>query len=151
LWNSIYSVSVVTPDELEALLRSTGATPRLLAERTRVISDWPAIPDTWVYTPNYAGMGQDSICTGTGVGSLGVREHFGNLEVRLDYMVDHRGPRGEKLIESKLFYDHDYPEGQVLLFHTAADDSGGGSQQHIIAFEITRDHPGPGPEILAYR
>lgn len=151
LWNSAYSVSVVSPNELQAMLRSTGATQHLLAERTRVINDWPAIPDTWVYSPNYAGMAQGDICAGDGVGSVGVREHFGNLEVRLDYLVSHRGTQGERLIESKLFYDRAYPEGQVLLFHTAADGSAESPQQHIIAFEITRENQTPGPEVLAYR
>lgn len=159
--DSAYYVSMVTPSDFNALLQSDGARQRLLTERTRVINGWPAIADTWVYSPSYAGKGQDSICTGGGVGSLGVRQRGGNLEVRLDYMVDHRGPQGQKLIESKLYYDHDYPEGQVLVFHTPSNTPDGGSRQHIIAFEITRENhrstfeaakprPQP-PEILAYR
>ena len=161
LSDSAYYVSVVTPSDLDILLQSSGSKQPLLTERTRVINGWPAIADTWVYSPSYAGMGQDSICTGGGVGSLGVRQHGGNLEVRLDYMVDHRGPQGQKLIESKLFYDHDYPKGRVLLFHTPAHEPDGSSRQHIIAFEITRENERSTfeaakprhqpPEILAYR
>jgi hypothetical protein len=161
LSDSAYSVSVVTPNDLDAMLKSGGAKQRLLTERTRVINDWPAIADTWVYSPSYAGMAQNSICSGGGVGSLGVRGRGRNLEVRLDYMVNHSGPQGQKLIESKIFYDHSYAEGQVLLFHTPANASDGGSRRHVIAFEITREdrmsaHGAPDagrqpPEVLAYR
>jgi hypothetical protein len=149
LSDSVYSVSVVTPKNLDAMLRSNGAPQRLLAERSRVIKDWPAVTDTWVYTPGYVGMGQDTICTGGGVGSLGVREHGSNLEVRFDYLVNHRGPQGQRLVESKLYYDHDYPEGQILLFHAPARTPEGNTQQHVIAFEITRT--GQPPQVLAYR
>ena len=38
------------------MLRATGTNQRLLTERTRVINDWPAVADTWVYAPGYAGM-----------------------------------------------------------------------------------------------
>jgi hypothetical protein len=161
LSDSAYSVSVVTPGDLDILLQSSGSKQPLLTERTRVIDGWPAIADTWAYSPNYTGMGQYSICIGGGVGSLGVRQHGRNLEVRLDYTVDHRGPQGQMLIESKLFYDHDYPEGRVLLFHTPAHEPDGSSRQHVIAFEITRqdqrstfeatESRRQPPEILAYR
>ena len=161
LSDSAYSVSVVTCDALDVMLRFNGAPRRLLAERTRVINDWPAMADTWVYSPSYAGMGADSICTGGGVGSVGVRERGRNLEVRLDYLVNHRGPQGQRLIESKLFYEHDYPEGRVLLFHSPASAPDGSARQHIIAFEITRADPAPvygtpnsmrqPPDVLAYR
>jgi len=103
----------------------------------------------------------DGFYTGGGAGSLGVRERGGHLEVRLDYIIDHRGPRGQKLIESKLFYEYRYPEGEVLLFHAPSHASGGIARQHVIAFEITRDNPlasfdqadrhGQPSDILGYR
>jgi hypothetical protein len=161
LSDSAYSVSVVTPNDLNAMLRSGGPTQRLLTERTRIINDWPALTDTWVYSPTYAGMGQDSTCTGGGVGCLGVRGRGRDLEVRLDYIVSHSGPQGERLIDSQIFYDHSYREGQVLLFHAPSSESDGGSLCHIIAFEITRDDDTSAfgtaefgrqtPDILAYR
>ncbi|MCX5646468.1 MAG: hypothetical protein NTZ17_17575 [Phycisphaerae bacterium] len=163
LSNSAYVLSVVTPNDLDAMLRANGANQGLLTERTRVIRDWPAVADTWVYSPDYAGMAQNSICRGGGggVGSLGVRERGRNLEVRLDYMVSHNSSQGQRLIDSQIFYEHSYPEGQVLLFHTPSNEGGGSSQQHVIAFEITRDDRmsafgAPNsrrqtPEVLAYR
>jgi hypothetical protein len=161
LSGSAYSVSVVTPNALNAMLQSSGANPRLLAERARVINDWPAVMDTWVYAPSYAGMRPDTICTGGGVGSLGVRERGRNLEVRLDYMVNHRGPQGQTLIESKIYYDYLCPEGGVLLFHAPSHAPDGSSRLHVIAFEVTRANqmsahadlstPRQPPNILAYR
>ncbi len=161
LSDSAYFVSVVTPNDLNAILRSPGAPPRLLTESTRIINNWPEVADTWVYSPAYAGMRLDTICSGGGVGYLGVREQFGQLQVHLDYMVNHRGPRGEKLVESKIFYERGYPEGQVLLFHAPTGAATGFPQQHVIAFEVTRENAtaqdGPPathrqpPDILAYR
>jgi hypothetical protein len=143
LSDSAYFVSVVTTNDLNAILRSPGSAPRLLTESTRIINDWPAVADTWVYSPVYPGMRLDTICTGGGVGYLGVREQFGQLQVHLDYMVNHRGPRGEKLVESQIFYEHNYPEGQVLLFHAPASAADGAPQQHVIAFEVTRENAAP--------
>ncbi len=143
LSDSAYYVSVVTPRDLNAMLQSPGASPRLLTESTRVINDWPEVADTWVYTPAYAGMRLDTICSGGGVGYLGVREQFGQLQVHLDYLVNHRGPQGEKRVESKIFYEHAYPEGQVLLFHAPANAPHEAPQQHVIAFEVTRENPTP--------
>ncbi len=143
LSDSVYYVSVVTPRNLNAMLQSPGASPRLLAESTRVITDWPAVADTWVYTPAYRGMRLDTICTGGGVGYLGVREKFGQLQVHLDYMVNHRGPQGETRVESKIFYEQSYPEGQVLLFHAPANAPHEAPQQHVIAFEVTRENTKP--------
>jgi hypothetical protein len=161
LSDSAYYVSVVTPRDLDALLQSPGANPRMLAESTRVINDWPAVADTWVYSPAYAGMRLDTICSGGGVGYLGVREQFGHLEVHLDYLVNHRGPHGQKLVESKIFYEYRYPEGQVLLFHAPANASDEAPQQHVIAFEVKREGVTPlngtpasnrqPPDVLAYR
>jgi len=159
--HSAYLLSVVSPNDLNAMLRSPHSTSRLLTERTRVIDDWPAVMDTWVYSPSQAGMGPDTLYTGGGAGSLGVRQHWGNLEVRLDYLVNHRGPQGQKLIEAKLFFESPYPEGQVLLFHAPTQAPDGSPRQHVIAFEITRMnrvpvyHPShsrrPTSDILAYR
>ena len=143
LSDSAYFVSVVTPNDLDAMLRSPGANPRLLTESTRVINDWPAVADTWVYSPVYPGMRLDTICTGGGAGYLGVREQSGHLQVHLDYMVNHRGPQGQKLVESKIFYEYRFPEGQVLLFHTSANAANEAPQQHVIAFEVTRENPAP--------
>ncbi len=155
LSDSAYYVSVVSPGDLEAMLRSPGVNPRLLADSTRIINDWPAVADTWVDSPTYAGVRLDSICTGGGVGYVGVRDQGGHLEVHLDYLVDHRGPQGQKLIESKIFYEYQYPEGQILLFHTPARASGEGQQEHAIAFEVTREDAAPSqgqtPDVLAYR
>ena len=161
LSDSAYFVSVVTTNDLNAILRAPGAAPRLLTESTRIINDWPEVADTWVYSPAYAGMRLDTICSGGGVGYLGVREQFGQLQVHLDYMVNHRGPRGEKLVESKIFYEQSYPEGQVLLFHAPASTAAGAPQQHVIAFEVTRENATPldgtpagnrpPPDVLAYR
>jgi hypothetical protein len=164
LANSAYVLSIVTPDELNAMLTASGTNQCLLTERTRVISDWPSVADTWVYAPGYA-MTQNSLSSnsgsGGGVGSLGVRERGHNLEVRLDYMISHNSARGRRLIDSQIYYEHSYPEGRVLLFHTPSDESDGRSEQHVIAFEITRDDrlspfaaPNSGrqtPEVLAYR
>lgn len=161
LADSAYYVSVVTRRNLDDMLRSPGASPRLLAESTRVINDWPEVADTWVYAPAYAGMRLDTICSGGGVGYLGVREQFGQLQVHLDYMVNHRGPQGQKRVESKIFYEHSYPEGQVLLFHAPANAPQEAPQQHVIAFEVTRESTAPlngtpashgqPPDVLAYR
>jgi hypothetical protein len=161
--DSAYYVSVISPNDLNAMLRSPGASPRMLTESTRIINDWPAVADTWVYSPTYAGMRLDTICTGGGAGYLGVREQFGQLEVHLDYLVNHRGPQGQKLVESKIFYEHPYPEGQVLLFHAPANISAQAPLQHVIAFEITRESENAAPlygtpatyrqppDVLAYR
>jgi len=143
LSDSAYFVSVVTPSNLDAMLQYQGVNSRLLADSTRVINDWPAVADTWVYSPTYAGMRLDTICTGGGAGYLGVREQGGQLEVHLDYLVNHRGPQGQKLVESKIFYEYRYPEGQVLLFHAPANASGEAPQQHVIAFEVTREDAVP--------
>ena len=163
LSNSAYVLSVVTPNELDAMLRATGTNQRLLTERTRVISDWPAVADTWVYAPGYVAMAQNGMGSGSGggVGSLGVRERGHNLEVRLDYMISHNSAQGRRLIDSQIFYEHSYPEGRVLLFHTPSNEDDGSSEQHVIAFEITRDDPmspfgtpdsgRQTPEVLAYR
>jgi len=163
LSNSAYVLSVVTPDDLDALLGAGGTNQRLLTERTRVISDWPAVADTWVYSSSYTGMPLDRIYSGSGggVGSLGVRERGHNLEVRLDYMISHSGPQGERLIESQIFYEHSYPEGHVLLFHTPSNEKDGSPRRHVIAFEITRDDhrspfeasdsQRPSPQIFGYR
>ncbi len=139
--DSDYVLSIVNPNDLNAMLRSKGPHLRLLTDSTRMIDDWPAVTDTWVYSPSYAGGGPDGFYTGGGAGSLGVRERGGRLEVRFDYIVDHRGPRGQKLIESKLFYECRYPEGRVLLFHAPSKVADGIARQHVIAFEIARDNP----------
>jgi hypothetical protein len=161
LADSAYSVSAITPRELDAMLRSEGAKSPLLAERTRVINDWPAVMDTWVYSSVSAGMRLDTVCNGGGVGSLGVRGRGRNLEIRLDYMVNHRGPQGQKLIESKIYYDYLYPEGQVLLFHAPSHGPDGRPRLHVIAFDVTREDqtslradvsaPRQPSNILAYR
>jgi hypothetical protein len=158
---SAYSVSIMTPNDLNGMLRYDGEKPRLLAESTRIVNDWPAATDTWVYSPSYAAVGSDTIYSGGGVGSLGVRERGRRLEVRLDYIVDHRGSRGQKLVESKLFYEQRYPEDGVLLFHAPSGAATGSGRHHVIAFEITRNNAtfGPGapdsrrqpPQILGYR
>ncbi len=159
--DSAYALSIVNPNDLNAMLRSQASQSRLLTDSTRVIDDWPAVADTWVYSPSYASVGLDGSYSGGGCGSLGVREWGGHLEVRLDYLVDHRGPQGQKLIESKLFYEYRYPEGQVLLFHAPSPAPGGIARQHVIAFEVTRDNPlgvlgptdrqGQPSDILGYR
>jgi hypothetical protein len=151
---SAYSVSVITPNNLNAMLRSDSVQQRLLAERTRVIDDWPAIADTWVYSPNDAGQDVASLYTGGGVGYLGVRNEGNNMKVRLDYMVNHRGPQGQKLIESQFFYKSGYHEGDVLLFHAPFKASDGSTERHVIAFEITRARPAPrssSPDVLAFQ
>jgi hypothetical protein len=139
--DSQYVLSVVNANDLNAMLRLPGSDSHLLTDSTRVIDDWPAVADTWVYSPSYIGGRPDGFYTGGGVGSLGVRQRGGHLEVRLDYLVNHRGPRGQKLIESKLFYEYRYPEGQVLVFHAPSHAPDGIARQHVIAFEITRDNP----------
>ena len=165
LADSAYVLSIVTPNELDAMLGAPGTTQRLLTERTRVINDWPAVADTWVYAPGYAAMTPNSMSStsgsGGGVGSLGVRERGHNLEVRLDYMISHNSAQGQRLVDSQIFYEHSYPEGRVLLFHTPSDEGDGRFERHVIAFEITRDDrrslfgaPDAGrqtPEVLAYR
>jgi hypothetical protein len=156
LSDSAYYVSVVTPRDLDAMLQSRGANSRMLAESTRIIDDWrPAVADTWVYSPTYAGMRLDSICTGGGVGYLGVGDQGGQLLIHLDYLVNHRGPQGQKLIDSKISYEDPYPEGQVLLFHAPANASGEGPEEHVIAFEVTRAGPTPSSEqpsaVFGYR
>jgi hypothetical protein len=55
-------------------------------------------------------------------------------------MVNHRGPQGQNLIESKIFYEYRFPEGQVLLFHGPANAPDEAPQQHVIAFEVTREN-----------
>ena len=159
LADSAYSVSTVTPGRLNSMLRSPTTESRVLADTTRVVNDWPAATDTWVYSPRYDRIGPESMYSGGGAGSLGVRERGGHLELRLDYIVNHRGPQGERLVESKIFYEYRYPEGQVLLFHTPVDTSGGNPRLHVIAFEVTRngsssessDSTKLPADILAYR
>jgi hypothetical protein len=162
LSDSAYYVSVVTRRDLDDMLRSPGANSRLLADTTRIIDDWrPAVPDTWVYSSAYAGIRLDSIPTGGGVGYLGVGDQGGQLLIHLDYMVNHRGPQGDKRVESKIYYEQSYPEGQVLLFHAPANAPHEAPQQHVIAFEVTRENPTPlngtpastlqPSEILGYR
>jgi hypothetical protein len=156
LSDSAYYVSVVTPRDLDAMLQSPGANSRMLADSTRVIDDWrPAAPDSWVDSPTSAGVRLDSLDTGGGVGYLGVGDQGGQLLIHLDYLVNHRGPQGQKLIESKIWYEYPYPEGQVLLFHAPANASGGGLEEHVIAFEVTRADTTPSngqpPAILGYR
>jgi len=158
---SAYSLSVVTPNDLNAMLRYNGAKPRLLAESTRVINDWPAATDTWVYSPSLVGVTADSMYGGGGAGSMGARDRSGRLEVRFDYIVDHRGPQGQKLVESRIFYESRYPENRVLLFHAPVSGSGPDARRHVIAFEITRDNSlsqfgasgsrDQPPDVLAYR
>lgn len=138
--DSEYTLSIVNPTDLDAMLRFQGANSHLLTDSTRTIDDWPAVADTWVYSPSYIGGRPDGFYSGGGVGSLGVREAWGHLDVRFDYMVDHRGPQGQKLIQSTLVYECRYPEGQVLLFHAPSKGADGIARQHVIAFEITRDN-----------
>jgi hypothetical protein len=144
LSDSDYYVSVVTRRDLDAMLQSPGADSRLLADNTRIIDDWrPAVPDTWVYSSTYAGIRLDSICTGGGVGYLGVGDQGGQLLIHVDYLINHRGPQGQKLVESKISYEDPYPEGRVLLFHAPANAPNEAPQQHVIAFEVTRENPAP--------
>ena len=147
LSDSAYSVSVVSPNALQAMLRPEKAGTRLLTDTTHVINNWPWVTDAWVYSPTYVFSATGGTGAGSGAGSIGVREQGGRLEAQFDYIVNHRSPLGEKLIESKIFYRHNYREGQVLLFHTPADTSGEGPWQHVIAFEITRQPP----DVLAFR
>jgi hypothetical protein len=156
LSDSAYYVSVVTPRDLDAMLQSPGANSRMLADSTRVIDDWrPAAPDSWVDSPTSSGIRLDSLDTGGGVGYLGVGDQGGQLLIHLDYLVNHRGPQGQKLIESKIWYEYPYPEGQVLLFHAPANPSGQGSEEHVIAFEVTRADATSSnrqpPAVLGYR
>jgi hypothetical protein len=162
LSDSAYYVSVVSRRDLDALLQSAGTDSRLLADNTRIIDDWrPAAPDTWVYAPAYAGIRLDSISTGGGVGYLGVGDQGGQLLIHVDYLINHRGPQGQKLVESKIAYEDPYPEGQVLLFHAPANAPNEVPQQHVIAFEVMRENttsPNGTPastlqpsEILGYR
>lgn len=139
LSESAYSLSVVTKNELNALLSREDVRARLLADSTRVIDDWPGETDTWVYSPTFGEVGPDAFRTGGGVGFLGVRDRDGRLEVRIDYLIDHRGPQGQKLIESKIFYDYYYPEGKVLLFHTPSSASDRRPRHHVVAFEAARE------------
>ena len=157
LSDSAYYVSVVTPRDLEAMLQSPGANSRMLTDSTRIIDDWrPAIPDTWVYSPTAAGVRLDSLDTGGGVGYLGVGDQGGQLLIHLDYLVNHRGPQGQRLIESNIWYEYPYPEGQVLLFYAPTNAAGQAPHQHVIAFEVTREEAalpsdGQTPDVLAYR
>jgi hypothetical protein len=149
LSNSVYSVSVVSAGQLEAMLQSNGAPSRMLTDSTRVVSNWPWETDTWVYSPMYTVTEPGAICAGSGVGALGVREQGGHLQVHFDYMVNHGGSQGQKLIESKISYDYNYSEGQVLLFHAPANGTGERPRHHVIAFEISRADRTP--DVLAYR
>jgi hypothetical protein len=149
LSDSAYSVSVVSRNELDAMLQSSGPRPWMLTDRTRVINDWPWTTDTWVYAPERAAVEAGALYAGGGVGSLGVRERGERLQVHFDYLVSHRSPQGKQIIDSKLFYEHAYSEGQVLLFHTPSSASDGSSRHHVIAFEISRENRTP--DVLAYR
>lgn len=149
LSNSAYSVSVLSSRQFEALLRATGAQARMLTDSTRVVHNWPWETDTWVYSPTYAVTQPDAICAGSGVGSLGVREQGDDLDVHFDYMVNHRGPQGQTLIESQIAYGQTYREGDVLLFYAPASPTGQGPLAHVIAFEIRRT--GPAADVLAFR
>ena len=139
LSESAYSLSVVTRNELNAMLSREDARPYLLADSTRFIDDWPGETDTWLYSPALGGGGQDALRTGGGVGFLGARDRAGRLEVHIDYLIDHRGPQGQKLIESKIFYEYYYPEGKVLLFHTPSSASDRRPRHHVVAVEAARE------------
>jgi hypothetical protein len=149
LADSAYCVSVVSPDQLNAMLLSNNPRPWTLADRTRVINDWPSTTDTWAYAPNQEAVRAGALYTGGGVGALGVGTHGQHLTVHVDYMVSHRSPRGEQLVDSQFYYENDYPEGQVLLFYTPSDTSGAGARYQVIAFEFTRAPQAS--DILAYR
>jgi len=156
LSDSAYYVSVVTPRDLDDMLLSPGVNSRMLTDSTRIIDDWrPAIPDSWVYSPTSAGIRLDSLYTGGGVGYLGVGDQGGQLLIHLDYLVNHRGPQGQRLIESNISYEYPYPEGQVLLFYAPTNAPGEAAQQHVIAFEVTREDAPPSNgqslDVLAYR
>jgi hypothetical protein len=156
LSDSAYYVSVVTPRDLDDMLLSPGASSHVLTDSTRIIDDWrPAIPDSWVYSPTSAGIRLDSLYNGGGVGYLGVGDQGGQLLIHLDYLVNHRGPQGQRLIESNISYEYPYPEGQVLLFYAPTNAAGEAAQQHVIAFEVTREDAAPSNgqslDVLAYR
>ena len=132
---SDYSLSIVTPDQVDAMLSDREAAPQMLAENNRVIDRWPRLADTWAYSRIFGGMGPEAYCSGGGAGFLGVRERDGQLEIRVEYLVNHSGPHGQKLIESEIFYEYFYPQGHVLLFHAPVGDSEQAQQKHIVALE----------------
>ncbi len=147
--DSSYCVSVVSPDQLNAMLLSNDARLWILADRSRVINDWPSTTDSWAYAPDQEAVRAGALYSGGGVGALGVGAHGRHLSVHVDYMMSHRSPRGEQLVDSKLYYEADHPDGQVLLFYTPSDTSGAGARYQVIAFEIARAPQAS--DVLAYR
>jgi hypothetical protein len=149
--DSSYSLTALRPEELDSLQTRPDANARLLHFRRREIDRWPRVTDNWSYTTGRDdGLGQ-STSAGGGAGFLGVRERESQLEIRIDYLVTHRGVLGQRSVESKIFYEHFYPAGNVLVFHAPAGLLGRKPSHHIIAFHAVRTDvaPRPGPFSVA--
>jgi len=133
--NSAYSVSKVDSEQLGVLLADIADRPGLLTQRSRKISYWPKIADTWAYSKAYSE--QDAYLTGagTGAGFLGVRKKGRTYEVRVEYNVFHSiGTRNP--IRSRIFYEGEHPGDRAIVFFAALERVDGSKIFHVIAFEI---------------
>jgi hypothetical protein len=141
--DSSYALSILRPEELRSMLTRRDANAIVLYYRERVVDRWPRVTDNWAYTKPRYGAVMSSTTTGGGAGFIGVRERDGQLEIRIDHLVRHRGVLAERIIESELFYEHFYPAGHVLVFHAPAGLLGQKPSHHVVAFGAVRTDVAP--------
>lgn len=128
--NSAYSVVLISTADLKSLMDKMPLEPGLLVDRSRTISWWPKVADTWTYSRAGTLSG-----VGSGAGFLGVREASDGRELRIEYDVTH-SIETVIPIQSKISYEGSAPEEGALLFVAPFHLKDGSQQDHLIVFEI---------------
>jgi hypothetical protein len=137
--NSAYSVAVITPRQLRRMLGRENRAARLLYEDDRVIRDWPRATDSWSYSYPFDDVELGGACSGGAAGFLGVRRRGGRLEMRISYIINHRGANGRKAVDSHIDFECEFPVGKVLLFFAPSHLSNLSPRIHAVAFQAVQE------------
>lgn len=135
---SPYLIALVPKEQLDTLAHQMREDSGSLVNRTRSISDWPRIADSWAYSR----AGVDKVFGGgAAAGFLGVCQQDSLRRVRIDYHVIHQVDQAgaAKLavnINARIFYEGNLSKDQAVVFLAPITRKDGLKLVHVIAFEI---------------
>jgi hypothetical protein len=128
---SPYTAATVPVGQVKRLAEQMQADSGLLVDKTRPVSNWPRVADSWAYTKADGRLSGG----GGGAGFMGVRERGGAREVRIEYQIDH-ALNATRPIHDPVFYQGPLPAGEAVVFLTPADRTDGQRLTHVVAFEV---------------